>query len=117
MKLIVAIVRPEFFDAIRAALAEQDVYLLTVTDVHGCGRERSGKEFYRGTTLAERTVPKLKLEIAVTDAFVEATIEAILSAARTPPTGDIGDGKIWVLPLEDCIRIRSGERGPGAIGP
>lgn len=117
MKLIIAIVRPERFDAIRAALAEQDVYLLTVTDVHGCGRERAGREWYRGTTLADRTVPKLKLEIAVTDAFVEAAVEAILGAARTVPTGDIGDGKVFILPLEDCIRIRSGERGPAAIGP
>ena len=117
MKLIVAIIRPERLEAVQAALNERDVYLMTVSDVRGCGRQRGYTEVYRGTEIQVRLLPKLKLEIAVTDPFVEATVEAIVHAARTPETGQIGDGKIFVLSLEDCIRIRTGERGPEAIGP
>jgi nitrogen regulatory protein P-II 1 len=72
---------------------------------------------YRGTEVQIRLLPKLKLEIAVNEAFVEATVEAVVHAARTGDTGNIGDGKIWVLDLYDCVRIRTGERGPEAIGP
>ena len=72
---------------------------------------------YRGTEVQIRLVPKLKLEIAVNEAFVEATVEAIVHAARTGETGNVGDGKIFVLGLEDCVRIRTGERGSDAIGP
>jgi nitrogen regulatory protein P-II 2 len=72
---------------------------------------------YRGTEILVRLLPKLKLEIAVNDAFAEACVEAIVHAARTPETGQIGDGKIFVLDLEDCVRIRTGERGTDAIGP
>ena len=72
---------------------------------------------YRGSEFDVRLLPKLKLEIAINDAFVEATVEAIVHSARTPETGQIGDGKIFVLPLDDCIRIRTGERGGPAIGP
>jgi len=117
MKLIVAIIRPEKLDEVQRALNERDVYLMTVSDVRGCGRQRGYTEVYRGTEMQVRLLPKLKLEIAVNDAFVEATIEAIVQAGRTGETGAIGDGKIFVLPLEDCVRIRTGERGPQAIGP
>ena len=117
MKLVIAIIRPERLEAVQAALNEHDVYLMTVTDVRGCGRQRGYTEVYRGTELKVRLLPKLKLEIAINDAFVEATVEAILHASRTPGTGKIGDGKIFVLPLEDCVRIRTGDRGPKAIGP
>jgi nitrogen regulatory protein P-II 1 len=117
MKFIVAIIRPERLEAVQAALAERDVYLMTVSDVRGCGRQRGYTEVYRGTEIQVRLLPKLKLEIAVNEPFVEATVEAIVHAARTPETGQIGDGKIFVLPLEDCIRIRTGERGREAIGP
>src|SRR6478736_6017839 len=117
MKLIVAIIRPEKLEAVQEALNERDVYLMTVTDVRGCGRQRGYTEVYRGTEIQIRLVPKVKLEIAVNDAFVEATVEAILRAARTPESGQIGDGKIFVLSLQDCIRIRTGESGPEAIGP
>lgn len=117
MKLIVAIIRPEQLDAVQAALAVQDVYLMTVTDVRGCGRQGGHTEVYRGSELRVRLLNKLKLEIAVNDAFVEAAVEAIVHSARTEPTGAVGDGKIFVLPLEDCVRIRTGERGPAAIGP
>ena len=115
MKMIVAIIRPDRLEAVQAALNESDVYLMTVSDVRGCGRQRGFTEVYRGSEFRVRLLPKLKLEIAVNDAFVEATVEAIVHAARTPETGQIGDGKIFILPLEDCIRIRTGERGPEAI--
>jgi nitrogen regulatory protein P-II 1 len=117
MKLVVAIIRPERLEAVQNALNASDVYLMTVSDVRGCGRQRGYTEVYRGTQFQVRLLPKVKLEIAVNDAFVDATIEAIVHAARTPETGQIGDGKIFVLPLEDCVRIRTGERGPEAIGP
>ena len=117
MKMIVTIIRPEKLEAVQRALNERDVYLMTVSDVRGCGRQRGYTEVYRGSEMEIRLLPKLKLEIAVNEAFVEATVEAIVHAARTEPTGQIGDGKIFVLPLEDCVRIRTGERGGQAIGP
>jgi nitrogen regulatory protein P-II 2 len=117
MKLVVAIIRPEKLEAVQHALNEREVYLMTVTDVRGCGRQRGYTEVYRGQEFAVRLLPKLKLEIAVNEAFVEATIEAVVAAARTGETGQIGDGKIWVLGLDDCVRIRTGERGSTAIGP
>jgi nitrogen regulatory protein P-II 2 len=117
MKMIVAVVRPEKLEAVQRALNERDVYLMTVTDVRGCGRQRGFTEVYRGTEFVVRLLPKIKLEIAVNDAFVEATIEAIVHAARSGDTGQIGDGKIFVLPIDDAVRIRTGERGGPAIGP
>ncbi len=117
MKLVVAIIRPEKLEDVQKALAERDVYLMTVSDVRGCGRQRGYTEVYRGTEVRIQLIPKLKLEIAVNEAFVEATVEAIVHAARSGDTGSIGDGKIFVLPLEDCVRIRTGERGSEAIGP
>lgn len=117
MKLITAIIRPEKLDSVQRALNEVDVYLMTVTDVRGCGRQRGFTEVYRGTEFQVRLLPKLKVEIAVNDAFVEAAVEAIVHSARSGETGQIGDGKIFVLPLEDCVRIRTGERGGQAIGP
>lgn len=117
MKLIVAIIRPEKLEDVQQALAEHDVYLMTVSDVRGCGRQRGYTEVYRGNEVQIRLVPKLKLEIAVNEAFVEATVEALVHSARTGDTGNVGDGKIFVLDLNDCIRIRTGERGADAIGP
>jgi nitrogen regulatory protein P-II 1 len=117
MKLIVAVIRPDKLEAVQRALNENDVYLMTVSDVRGCGRQRGYTEVYRGTEVRVQLLGKLKLEIAVNEAFVEATIEAIVHAARTGETGQIGDGKIFVLPLDDCVRIRTGERGEQAIGP
>ncbi|HEY3788530.1 MAG TPA: P-II family nitrogen regulator [Urbifossiella sp.] len=117
MKLIVAIIRPEKLEDVQRALAERDVYLMTVTEVRGCGMQRGYTEVYRGTEVKVRLLSKLKLEIAVNEPFAEATVEAIVHAARTGDTGAVGDGKIFILPLEDCVRIRTGERGQGAIGP
>lgn len=117
MKMIMAVIRPEKLEAVQRALNERDVYLMTVSDVRGCGRQRGYSEMYRGTEFQVRLLPKLKLEIAVNDAFVEATVEAIIHAARSGDTGQVGDGKIFVLNLEDVARIRTGERGEAAIGP
>ena len=117
MKLIVAIIRPEKLEAVQKALNSADVYLMTVSDVRGCGRQRGYTEVYRGAEFQVRLLPKLKLEIAVNDAFVEAAVEAIVHSARSGETGQVGDGKIFVLALHDCVRIRTGERGGAAIGP
>src|SRR6516165_10076774 len=107
MKMIVAIIRPEKLEEVQQALNGCDVYLMTVSDVRGCGRQRGFTEVYRGAEFQVRLLPKLKLEIAVNEAFVEAAVEAIVHAARSGDTGQVGDGKIFVLPLEDCIRIRT----------
>ena len=117
MKMIVAIIRPERLDEVQKALAERDVYLMTVSDVRGCGRQRGHTEVYRGQQMETRLIPKLKLEIAVNEPFVEAAVEAIVHSARSGDTGQVGDGKIFVFGLEDCVRIRTGESGPDAIGP
>jgi nitrogen regulatory protein P-II 1 len=117
MKLVVAIIRPEQLEAVQKALNERDIYLMTVSDVRGCGRQRGYTETYRGTEFQVRLLPKLKIEVAVNDPFVEAAVESIVHASRSGDTGKIGDGKIFVLPLEDCVRIRTGERGKMAIGP
>lgn len=117
MRMIVAIIRPESLEAVQQALAESDVYLMTVSDVRGCGRQKGFTETYRAQDNVMRLLPKLKLEIAVNDAFVEATVEAIVRSARTGELGKVGDGKIFVLPMDDCIQIRTGETGSVAIGP
>lgn len=117
MKMIVAIIRPDKLEAVQSALNQREIYLMTVSDVRGCGRQRGYLEQYRGQEYQVRLLPKVKLEIAVNDAFVEAALESIVHAARTGSTGQIGDGKIFVLDLEDCVRIRTGERGTTAIGP
>ena len=116
MKMIVAIIRPEKVEEVQAALSEKEVYLMTASDVRGCGRQRGFQENFRGGTGVIRLISKVKLEIAVNDQFVDATVQAILKAARSDP-GRIGDGKIFVLPLEECYRIRTGEQGGIAIGP
>ncbi|MDB5171302.1 MAG: transcriptional regulator [Phycisphaerales bacterium] len=114
MKLIIAIIRPEKLEDVQAALSNEEVYLMTATDVRGCGRQRGYTEQYRGSEGFIRLLSKVKLEIAVNDEFVEPAIKAILGAAKS---GKIGDGKIFVLPLEDAYRIRTGEEGAVAIGP
>jgi nitrogen regulatory protein P-II 1 len=115
MKLIIAIIQPNRLEAVKTALADVEVFRLTVMDVQGFGRQRGQTEVYRGHEVAVNLVRKVQLMIAVNDNFLEPTIDAIMKGARTGPTGEIGDGKIFVLPLEDCIRIRTGERGGEAI--
>lgn len=116
MKLIVAIIRPEKLEAVQDALDEEEVVLMTASDVRGCGSQRGYAESFRGNKGVIRLLSKVKLEIAVNEKYVQPTINAILKAARSEP-GRIGDGKIFVLPLEECYRIRTGESGPVAIGP
>lgn len=114
MKMIVAIIRPEKLDAVQEALGKKEINLMTVSNVHGCGVQRGYTETFRGAQIPTRLVQKLKLEIGVNEAFVQPAIEAIKKAAYT---GNIGDGKIFVLSLDDCFRIRTGEQGGAAIGP
>ena len=115
MKLIIAIIQPHRLEAVKAALADVEVFRLTVMDVQGFGRQRGQTEVYRGHELAVNLLRKVQLMIGVNDEFLEPTIDAIIRGGRTGPSGEIGDGKIFVLPLEDCIRIRTGERGGEAI--
>jgi nitrogen regulatory protein P-II 1 len=115
MKMIVAIIRPDRLDAVIAALDEREVHLMTVSDVRG--RQRGYTEMYRGAEYKTRLLPKVKLEIAVNENFVAAAMEAIVTAGRSEGGGQVGDGKIFVLSLEDCVRIRTGEQGMVAIGP
>jgi nitrogen regulatory protein P-II 2 len=113
MKLIIAIIKPERLEAVRDALYKADVNLMTVNEVLGHGRQMGVTEVYRGVKEMGNLLRKIRLEIAVNENFVEPTINAIMKGGRT---GAIGDGKIFVLDLSACIRIRTGERGEEAIG-
>ena len=115
MKLILAIIQPSKLEAVKEALAKVEVFRLTVIDVQGFGRQKGLAEVYRSHELTLNLLRKVQLQIAVNEDFVEPTVNAIMAAARTGPEGRVGDGKIFILPLEDCIRIRTGERGPEAI--
>ena len=112
MKLITAIIKPFRMDDVRAALSDIGVQGITTTEVKGFGRQKGHTELYRGAEYVVDFLPKVKLEIAVADDQVEPTIEAIIKAAST---GKIGDGKIFVSPVEQVIRIRTGETGEEAI--
>jgi nitrogen regulatory protein P-II 1 len=113
MKLVVAYVQPERLNAVKQALYEREVYKLSVTNALGCGQQKGYHESYRGVDIEVNLLKKVRIEIAVNEDFVERTIEAVIKGART---GSIGDGKIFVLDLADCIRIRTGEKGKDAIG-
>ncbi len=115
MKLIIAVIQPHRLEAVKQALADVEVFRLTVMDVQGFGRQRGQTEVYRGHEFAVNLLRKVQLMIAVNDEFLEPTIDAILRGGRSGAAGEIGDGKIFVMPLEDCIRIRTGERGGEAI--
>ena len=115
MKYIIAIIQPTRLEAVKEALSHIEVFRLTVSDAEGIGRQKGHTEIYRGHEYKINFVRKTKLEIAVNDQFLEPTIEAITKAARTGEEGKIGDGKIFVLPLEDVLRIRTRERGSEAI--
>ena len=99
----------------KAALTDVEVFRLTVVDCQGFGRQRGQTEVYRGREFTVNLLRKVQLQIAVNDDFVDRTVEAVMAAGRSGEQGEIGDGKISVLPLEDCIRIRTGERGSEAI--
>jgi nitrogen regulatory protein P-II 2 len=115
MKLILANIQPAKLEAVKEALNQVEVFRLTVVDVYGFGRQKGQTEVFRGHELSVNLTRKVQLQIAVNEDFVEPTVNAIMEAGRTGPEGRIGDGKIFILPLEDCIRIRTGERGPEAI--
>jgi nitrogen regulatory protein P-II 1 len=113
MKLIVAIIQPDKLEEVHQALIDNEIFRITVSRVTGHGQQED-QELYRGSEVRPPLLPKVRLEIGVNEAFVEPTIEAILKGARHGD-GDIGDGKIFVMPLEETIRIRTGERGGTAI--
>jgi nitrogen regulatory protein P-II 2 len=122
MKLIIAIIRPERLDAVQsalqAALDEGDNYRLTVQTVDGHGRQAGEVEYFRGQAVRTRMVQKTQITVGVNDPYVQPAIDAILRGARSTDDGregDVGDGKIFVVPLEECVRIRTGERGGKAI--
>ena len=115
MKLIIAIIQPSRLEAVKAALTEVEVFRLTVMDCQGFGRQKGQTELYRGHEIAINLLRKVQLQIAVNEEFVEPTINAIIKGGRTGEKGAIGDGKIFIVPMDDCIRIRTGERGSDAI--
>jgi nitrogen regulatory protein PII len=112
MKLVVAVVKPHRLDDVKEAVRELGVGGLTAVEAQGFGRQRGHAEIYRGAEYHVDFVPKVQVQIAVDDEQVDQVVDAILGAART---GKIGDGKVWVLPLEQIHRIRTGEMGPDAI--
>ena len=112
MKLIIAIIKPFKLDEVKEALAQVGIEGMTVTEVKGFGRQKGHTEIYRGSEYTVDFLPKVKIEVAVADEQVTAVVTAISSGAKT---GKIGDGKIFVLPLEQTIRIRTGENGEQAI--
>ena len=113
MKLIIAYIQPEKLNDVKQALYAAEVYKLSVSNTLGCGQQKGYHETYRGVDIEVNLLKKVRLEIAVNESFVQPTIDAIIKGARS---GQIGDGKILVLPLERCIRIRTGEEGNSAIG-
>jgi nitrogen regulatory protein P-II 2 len=113
MKLIIAYIQPHRLNAVKQELYREEVYKISVTNALGCGQQRGYHESYRGVDIEVNLLKKVRLEIAVNEDFVERTVEAIIRGAHS---GQIGDGKIFVLDLPECIRIRSGERGGAAIG-
>ena len=112
MKLITAIVKPFTLDEVKSALEEAGIFGLTVSEVQGYGRQHGHTEVYRGAEYAVDFVPKVRVEVVVDDALVEKVVDSIVRSART---GKIGDGKVWVTPVETIVRVRTGERGTDAI--
>lgn len=115
MKMIVAIIQPTKLTAVKEALARYSVDRMTVCDAQGYGRQRGQTQMYRGNEYKTDFLRKICLEVTVNDDFVERTVEAIISVARTGPEGAIGDGKIFIMPVEEVIRISEGAKGPGAV--
>lgn len=113
MKLVVAMVQPHKLPDVKKALFDADIHKMTVTNVLGCGQQKGFSETYRGVVHEVNLLKKVRFEVAVNEEFVDATIKAIVKGAKS---GQIGDGKIFVLNLERCVRIRTGEEGKDAIG-
>ena len=114
MKLITAIIQEDKLDEVREALIAAKIGRITVTRVDGHGQQES-TEIYRGLVVVPNLIPKVEIKIGVNDEFVDITIDTILQASRHGSDGTVGDGKIFIAPLEDCVRISTGERGPAAI--
>lgn len=112
MKLIVGIIKPFKVDEVKAALGELGVHGMTVSDAEGFGRQKGHTEVHRGAEYTVDFVPKVRIEVLVDDADVSRVVDRITEAART---GQIGDGKVWVMPVESVVRIRTGEAGPDAL--
>ena len=115
MKMIFAVIQPTKLDAVQQALARLDVTRMTVCDAQGYGRQRGQTEYYRGNEYRTNLLRKVALEIMVNDDFLDRTVECVVSVARTGPEGNIGDGKIFVVPAEQTIDIAGGVRGPEAV--
>ena len=113
MKKIEAIIQPEKLDEVKEELFKADIHKMTVSRVKGCGQQKGYTETYRGQIYKVNLLPKIKLEIIVNDEYVKPTVDAIIKGART---GNIGDGKIFISDLSECIRIRTGETGEKAVG-
>ncbi len=113
MKLIVAYIQPERLNAVKQSLYENEVYRLSVMNALGCGQQKGYHESYRGSDIEVNLLKKVRIEVAVNDEFVDGAVDAIIKGART---GKIGDGKIFISDLTECIRIRTGEKGKDAIG-
>ncbi len=113
MKLIIAYIKPERLNDVKKALYAREVYKLSVTNALGCGQQKGYHESYRGVDMEVNLLKKVRMEIAVNESFVEPTVEAIIEGARS---ASIGDGKIFILDLAECVRIRTGEKGGEAIG-
>lgn len=113
MKLVVAMIQPHKLPDVKKALFDADIHKMTVTNAVGCGQQKGFTETYRGIISEINLLKKVRLEIAVNEDYVDPTVSAIIKGART---GNIGDGKIFVLDLPECIRIRTGEKGKNAIG-
>ncbi len=112
MKKIEAIVRPSKLEPLKEALMRLDLKGMTISEVRGCGNQHGWKEYYRGSEVVVNMLPKVKFELVVTDEMVKDTIDTIIETAKT---GEVGDGKIFVYPIEDVIRIRTGESGYVAV--
>ena len=113
MKLVIAYIQPERLNAVKQALYEREVFKMSITNALGCGQQRGYHETYRGADIEVNLLKKIRIEIAVNEDFVEAATEGIIEGART---GKIGDGKIFIQDLSECIRIRTGDKGNDAIG-
>lgn len=114
MKLITAIINENKLDQVREALIEAEITRITVSRVSGHGQQR-GENIYRGQKIVPNLIPKVRIDIGVNEAFVDITVNTILKAAKSGDEGSVGDGKIFITPLEECIRIRTNERGGEAI--
>jgi nitrogen regulatory protein P-II 2 len=113
MRLVIAYIQPEKLSDVKQALYKAQVYKMSVSNALGCGQQKGYHETYRGVDIEVNLLKKVRIEIAVNEDYVQPTVDAIIEGART---GSIGDGKILVLPMERCIRIRTGEEGNDAIG-